>query len=107
MEFYELGKIAKLKGHKEVQERYLAKAYTIAKKIALQCQTDFEATNPLKAIYLRSISWLAYDAKKYKEAYLWTSLALNIIPNIYEEASLIKLLAKLNTKIQIEDLKEK
>ena len=105
MEFYELGKIAKIKGRKEVHKEYLEKAYTIAIEAVLRCQTDFEATDPLKAIYLRSISWLAYDAKKYEEAYHWANLALSIVPNAYEEASLIKLLTKLNTKIQVNDLK--
>lgn len=104
MEFYELGKIAKVKGRKEVHEEYLEKAYVIAIEAGLRCQIEFEETDPLKAVYLRSISWLAFDAKKYEEAYHWANIALNIVPNSYEEVSLEKLLLKINAKIQRTEL---
>ena len=96
MEFFDLGKIARAKGHEDTYEDYLHKAYTIAMEAALRSQIDLKSNDPLQAIYLRSVSWLAYDAGHLKEARLWGEIALQNTPNSYEKESLEKLLQKIN-----------
>lgn len=95
MEYYDLGKIARAKGHQDTYEDYIDKAYAIAMEAALRSQIEFKEDDPLKAIYLRSVSWLAFDAGHLEEARLWAEVALVIAPNEYEEASLNKLLSKV------------
>ncbi len=95
MEYYDLGKIARAKGHEDTYEDYIHKAYTIAMEAALRSQIDLKSDDPLQAIYLRSVSWLAYDAGHAKEARLWAEIALQNVPNDYEKASLEKLLKKV------------
>lgn len=98
MEFFDLGKIARAKGHEDTYEDYIHKAYTIAMEAALRSQIDLKSTDPLQAIYLRSVSWLAYDAGHIKEARLWGEIALQNAPNTYEKESLKKLLQKIKKK---------
>lgn len=100
MEYYDLGKIAKAKGHQDTYDDYVQKAYAIAMEAALRSQIEFAEGDPLKAIYLRSVSWLAYDVGHFEEARLWAAIALQIAPNDYEKASLEGLLKKVKNKIK-------
>ena len=105
MEYYDLGKIARAKGHEDTYEDYIHKAYTIATEAALRSQIDLKSDDPLQAIYLRSVSWLAYDAGHSQEARLWAEIALQNAPNDYEKESLQKLLKKV--KKQQKDISTK
>lgn len=100
MEYYDLGKIARAKGHFDTFEDYIQKAYAIGTEAALRSQTDMSENDPMKAIYLRSVSWLAFDAGHFREARQWAKLAYAIAPNNYEKESLEKLLLKIETKIK-------
>jgi len=99
MEYFDLGKIAKAKGHVDTYTDYVEKAYVIAMEAALRSQIEFAEGDPLKAIYLRSVSWLAHDAGHFYQARLWAEIALQNVPNDYEKASLERLLGKVKNKV--------
>lgn len=99
MEYFDLGKIARAKGHADTYEDYIEKAYVIAMEAALRSQIEFAEGNPLKAIYLRSVGWLAHDAGHFEQARLWAEIALQNVPNDYEKESLERLLKKIKNKI--------
>jgi len=98
MEYFDLGKIAKAKGHTDTYADYVEKAYVIAMEAALRSQIEFAKDEPLKAIYLRSVSWLAHDSGHFEQARLWAEIALQNVPNDYEKASLERLLEKVKNK---------
>ncbi len=95
MEYYDLGKIAKAKGNDSTYKDYFDKAYAIAIEAALRSQVELKDDDPLKTIYLRSVSWIAYDTGNYLEAKLWAEIALTMTPNDYEKESLHRLLQKV------------
>ncbi len=99
MEYFDLGKIAKAKGHVDTYADYVEKAYAIAMEAALRSQIEFAEGDPLRAIYLRSVSWLAHDAGHFEEARLWAEIALQNVPNDYEKESLERLLEKVKKKV--------
>lgn len=101
MEYFDLGKIAKAKGHTDTYADYVEKAYAIAMEAALRSQIEFAEGDPLRAIYLRSVSWLAHDAGHFEEARLWAEIALHNVPNDYEKESLERLLQKVKNKVAI------
>ena len=103
MEYYDLGKIAKAKGNQETYSDYVNKAYVIAMEAALRSQIELSDADPLKAIYLRSVSWLAYDTGNFLEAKLRAEIALSIAPNNYERDSLSRLLIKVDQNISKQD----
>ena len=104
MEYYDLGKIAKIKGEEDVYTDYLQKAYLLNKEAALQKQLDAEDTF-WKYVYLRSAAWLAIDCEKWIEAQTLATIGLQGTPppteKVQLEAILEKVTANLPAKTQV------
>ena len=75
MELSDLAKIAKIRGHNDVYEEHLKRAFYLEKEAALILQSDNDE-NYWKYIFLKSAGWLAWQLGRYEEALELAELGL-------------------------------
>lgn len=98
-QYFDMAKIAKLKlGDIKIHDEYLNRAFLLEKEAALKMETNKEDSY-WQYMLFRSAAWLAFQCKKYEEAFNLTKWGLSGNPPVYEKRLLDNLWFELSRHI--------